>query len=214
MRDVSTRVWRTALAVSIVSGAVAFAGPSLARAAALAKPVQAGAPGKTPPAHSAAQVKAGRGEGIVQSVLANTIVLRELDGSTVSISIASSTHVFVNGKQATLHDVNAGFVASAAWKAGGSARVLQAFDLSGPHAVTVGLVDSVSSGVLVVTKTSATSAAGGTTLSIPVNGKTHVLVNGKPATLAAVKAGYTVVIAASAQKGNKPAHELLFLQPV
>jgi hypothetical protein len=213
MRDVSTRVWRAAVAVSIVS-AVAFAGPSFARAATLAKPAQAGGPGKTPPAHGAAEVKAGRGEGIVQSVSANAIVLRELDGSTVSIAVASSTHVFVNGTQASLPDVKAGFVASAAWKAGGSARVLQAFDLSGPHAVTVGVVDSVSSGVLVVTETSATSGAGGTTLSIPVNAKTRVLVDGKPATLAAVKAGYTVVITAKDPKGNKPAHELLFLQPV
>ena len=205
---------RAIVAVTIVVAALPLAGPSVARAATRAKPLQTGPPSKTPPAHGAAQVKAGRGEGIVQSVSANAIVLRELDGSTVSISVASSTHVFVDGKRASLHDVKAGFVASAAWKAGGSARVLQAFDLSGPHAVTVGLVDSVSSGVVVVTKTSATSGAGGTTLSIPVNAKTHVFVNGKPATLAAVKAGYTVVIAATAHKGNKPAHELLFLQPV
>jgi hypothetical protein len=195
---------------------VAFAGPSFAQAATLAKPAQGGGPPKTPPAHGPAKIKAGRGEGIVQSVSlsANAIVLRELDGSTVSISVAASTHVFVNGKQASLRDVQAGFVASAAWKAGGSARVLQAFDLSGPHAVTVGLVDSVSGSVLVVTKTSTTSGAAGAPLSIPVSAKTHVFVDGKPATLAAVKAGYTVVIAPGAQKGNKPAHELLFLQPV
>jgi hypothetical protein len=214
MRDVSIRVWRAAAAVSIVSAAVAFAGPSFAGAATFAKPAQPGAPGKTPPAHGATSVKAGRGEGIVQSVSANAIVLRELDGSTVSISVASSTHVFVNGKRASLRDVKAGFIASGAWKAGGSARVLQAFDLSSQHAVSVGVVDSVSSGVLVVTKTSGTSGTGGTTVSIPVNAKTRIFVDGKPATLAAVKTGYTVVIAAADQKGTKPAHELLFLQPV
>jgi hypothetical protein len=214
MRDISMRVWRTAVAVSIVAVAVAFAGPSFARAATLAKPVQPGAPGKNPPAHGAAGVKAGHGEGIVQSVSANAIVLRELDGSTVNVSVASNTHVFVDGKLASLRDVKAGFVASAAWKAGGSARVLQAFDLSGQHAVSVGVVDSVSSGVLVVTKTSGTSSTGGTTVSIPVNAKTRIFVDGKPATLAAVKAGDTVVITAADQKGKKPAHELLFLQPV
>jgi len=205
---------RAVVAVTIVVAALPLAAPSLARAATRAKPAQAGAPAKAPPAHGAAAVKAGRGEGIVQSVSANAIVLRELDGSTVSVSVAASTHVFVDGKRASLRDVKAGFVASAAWKAGGSARVLQAFDLSGQHAVSVGVVDSVSSGLLVVTKTSGTSGTGGTTVSIPVNAKTRVLVDGKLATLAAVKAGYTVVITANDAKGNKPAHELRFLQPV
>ena len=214
MHDVSRRALRAVAAVAIVVAALPLAAPSLARAATRGKPAQAGAPAKAPPAHGAAAVKAGRGEGIVQSVSANAIVLRELDGSTVSVSVAASTHVFVDGKRASLRDVKAGFVASAAWKAGGSARVLQAFDLSGQHAVSVGVVDSVSSGLLVVTKTSGTSGTGGTTVSIPVNAKTRVLLDGKPATLAAVKAGYTVVITANDAKGTKPAHELLFLQPV
>jgi hypothetical protein len=214
MHDVSRRALRAVVAVTIVVAAMPLAAPSLARAATLAKPAHAGPPAKTPPGHSAAEVKAGRGEGIVQSVSANAIVLRELDGSTVSVSVASGTHVFVDGKRSSLSDVKAGFVASAVWKTGGSARILQAFGLSGPHAVTVGVVDSVSSGVLVVTKTSAASGAGGTTLSIPVNAKTRVLVDGKPATLAAVRTGYTVVITANVPKGNKPAHELFFLQPV
>jgi hypothetical protein len=41
-----------------------------------------------------------------------------------------------------------------------------------------------------------------------------VLLDGKPATLDAVKAGYTVVMTAKDSKGNKPAHELRFLRPV
>ena len=86
--------------------------------------------------------------------------------------------------------------------------MLQAFDLSGQHAVSVGVVDSVSTGVLVVKE------SGGTTVSIPVNAKTRVLVDGKPASLAAVKGGYTVVLTAKDSKGDKPAHELRFLRPV
>ena len=85
--------------------------------------------------------------------------------------------------------------------------MLQAFDLSGPHAVTVGVVASVSPGTLAVT------ATGGAALSIHVNGKTRVLLDGKPAALAAVKVGFTVVIGAKDSKGNKPAHELRFLRP-
>ena len=64
---------------------------------------------------------------------------------------------------------------------------------------------------MVLTETGVTSGA---TVSIPVNAKTRVLVDGKPAKLAAVKAGYTVVITANDPKGNKPAHELRFLRPV
>ena len=41
-----------------------------------------------------------------------------------------------------------------------------------------------------------------------------MLIDGKPAKLAAVEAGYTVVITANDAKGNKPAHELRFLRPV
>jgi len=41
-----------------------------------------------------------------------------------------------------------------------------------------------------------------------------VLIDGKRASLAAVKRGYTVVISANDSKGNKPAHELRFLRPV
>jgi len=197
MTDVSRRRWTTTVAATVAFAVVALAGPSLAEASKFAKP--------NPPAGNA---KAGAREGIVQSVSAKAIVLRQLDGRTVSVPVAASTQVFVDGKRASLHDVKAGFIASVAWKAGKPARVLQAFDLTGHNAVRVGVVDSVSAGVLDVTET------GGTTVSIRVNAKTHILLDGKPATLAAVKTGYTVVITAKDSKGDKPAHELRFLRPV
>jgi hypothetical protein len=193
MNDISRRSWGAAVAVTVGLAAVVLAGPSLAHAATFAKPAHA---------------KAGAREGIVQSVSAKAIVLKELDGRTVRIPVALSTHVFVDGKRASLRDVRAGFVASVAWNTGKSARVLQAFDLLGEHAVSVGVVDSVSTGVVVVTE------SGGTTLSVPVNARTRVLVDGKRATLAAVKRGYTVVISEKDSKGDKPAHELRFLRPV
>ena len=212
MSDLSRRHRCLPVSVMAVVAAMALAGPAVVQAATTAKPAQPGAQGKNPPARGgAANVKAGRGEGIVQSVSANGVVLRQLDGSTVNISVGSSTQVFVDGKHALLTDVKAGYVASAAWKAGGMAHVLQAFDLSGRHAVRVGVVDSVSTGAVVLTETGVTSGA---TVSIPVNAKTRVLIDGKPAKLAAVEAGYTVVITANDAKGNKPAHELRFLRPV
>ena len=188
MNRVSKRSWTAAAAVLVALGAVALAGPSVAEAAAPAKPAKAGA-------------------RIVQSVSPRAIVLRELDGSTVRIPVALSTRVFVDGRLATLQNIKRGFVATATWTAGKPARVLQAFNLSGPHAVRVGVVDALSDGVLDVT------LSDGSTLSIPVNAKTHVLLDGKRTTLAAVKTGYTVVIPPQSSKGNKPAHELRFLRP-
>jgi hypothetical protein len=191
MSDISRRSWRAAVAVTVGLVAAVLAGPSFADAAAFEK-----------------HAKAGAQEGIVQSVSAKSIVLKELDGRAVRIPVAVSTRVFVDGKRASLRDVRAGFVATAAWKMGKPARVLQAFDLLGPHAVSVGVVDSVSTDVLVVKESD------GTTLSVPVNARTRVLIDGKRASLAAVKRGYTVVISANDSKGNKPAHELRFLRPV
>ena len=190
MNRVSKRSWTAAAAVLVALGAVALAGPSVAEAAAPAKPA-----------------KAGARKGIVQSVSPRAIVLRELDGSTVRIPVALSTRVFVDGRLATLQSIKRGFVVTATWTAGKPARVLQAFNLSGPHAVRVGVVEALSNGVLDVT------LSDGSTLSIPVNAKTHVLLDGKRSTLAAVKTGYTVVIPAQSSKGNKPAHELRFLRP-
>jgi hypothetical protein len=210
MNGGSVKAWRAAVAVTVV----ALAGPSVAAAATLAKPAQPGAQGKAPPAHGAANIKAGHGEGIVQTVSGNAIVVRQLDGSTVNLTVTPGTHVFVDGKRASLGDINAGFVASAAWSAGGTARVLQAFDLSAKHALTVGVVESVSTDAVVVTQTGATSASGGTELTIAVDAKTRVLLDGKPAALSAVKAGYTVVFTAGDAKHKQPAHELRFLRPV
>jgi hypothetical protein len=206
MNDVSRRSWSAAVGIT-VGVAVTLAGPAFSGAATLAKPVPAGAQAKAPPPRGEGQVKSGTGKGIVQSVSAQAIVLRELDGSTVRVPVASSTHVFVDGKRASLRDVKAGFVASAAWRAGKPARVLHAFDLSGPNAVNVGVVDSVSARSLVVTGT------GGAPVSILVDAKTRVFVDGRRATLAAVKAGYTVVLLAKDSKRGKPARELRFLRP-
>ena len=188
MNRVSGRAWTATVMVAFA--AVVFAGPSVAEAATLKKPARADAR-----------------KGIVQSVSPKAIVLRELDGSTVRVPVGRGTRVFVDGKRAALRNVRAGFVASATWAAGRPARVFHAFNLSGPHAVSVGVVDSLSDGVLAVT------LSDGGTLSIPVGPRTRVLVDGKRATLAAVKVGYTVVIPAKDAKGGGPAHEVRFLRP-
>ena len=124
---------RGSLAVTALLAAAALAGP--ASAGPFAKPAHEDSKAKAPaaPKPTAAvnpKVKAGAGEGIVQSVSAGTVVLRELDGSTVSVPVGSSTHVFVDGKRAKLGDVKPGFIASASVEgrqAGSGARCVHPF---------------------------------------------------------------------------------------
>jgi len=60
--------------------------------------------------------------GIVQSVSAQSIVLKELDGETVTVPVDTSTKVYVNRRGASITDVEAGYVAFTAREAGQPAR--------------------------------------------------------------------------------------------
>ena len=209
MVDVSWRPWRATLVVLALFAAVVLAaGPSgggvgVAAAAgpelvAPAKPVQVKAQVKGPPARSG-----GSGRGIVLSVSARAVVLKELDGSTVSVPVDAKTRVLVDGQPASLRAVKPGFVVFAEWRAGNATRELQAL-----NAADVGVVESVSADAVVVQE------ARGSTVTIPVDAKTRVSVDGKPASLRDVKPGYyTVVTNVKGSKGNKPASELRFLRP-
>ncbi len=215
MIDVSRRLWSaTLVALALfatvvlaagpsgggVGGAAAAAGPE---AAALAKPVQVKPQAKGPAARSG-----GTGQGIVQSVSARAVVLKELDGSTLRVPVDAKTRVLIDGKPASLRAVKPGFVAVANWKAGKATQELQAFDLSGQNAAGVAVVESVSADAVVVNE------ARGNTVTIPVDAKTRVLLDGKPASLRDVKPGYyTVVTNVKGSRGNKPASELRFLRP-
>jgi hypothetical protein len=212
MVDVSRRPWgATLVALALFATVVLAAGPSGGGvgvaaaaagldAAALAKPVEV-KPQVTAPA-------ARSGQGIVQSVSARAVVLKELDGGTVRVPVDAKTRVLVNGKPASLRAVKPGFVAVAKWTAGKATQELQAFDLSGQNAAGLAVVESVSADAVVVQE------ARGSTVTIPVDAKTRVLVDGKPASLRDVKPGYyTVVTNVKGSKGNKPASELRFLRP-
>lgn len=205
MVEVSRRPWGATLAVlALFATVVLAAGPSGGgvgvaaaagpEAAALAKPVRV----KGPPARSG-----GSGRGIVQSVSVRAVVLKELDGSTVRVPVDAKTRVLVDGKPASLRAVKPGFVAFAKWAAGKATQELQAFNTAG-----VGVVESVSADAVVVQE------ARGSTVTIPVDAKTRVFVDGKPASLRDVKPGYyTVVTNVKGSKGNMPASELRFLRP-
>jgi hypothetical protein len=158
--------------------------------------------GKAPVGPHGGKPKAGSARGIVQSVGAKGVVVKELDGSTVRIPVSQRTHVFVDGRLASLRDVRPGFVASAAWKAGQPAHELQAFDAS----TSVAVVDSVAPRAVVVTDDA------GTTITIRVTPRTRVLIDGKPAALGAVKPGYSLVLRVTGP-GSSPPAELRFLRP-
>lgn len=68
--------------------------------------------------------------GVVQSVSDRGIVLRELDGTTVSVAAGNGTTVTIDGAPASLAEVRPGYVVEVEWAADGSAASL-AFVRSG-----------------------------------------------------------------------------------
>jgi hypothetical protein len=169
-------------------------------------PSSNGRPQATPGAgHKTAT--SGAAQGIVQSVATASVVLAQLDGTTVRIELTSSTRVYLNGARASVTDVKPGFVAAARWRSG-EALVMQAFDVSPTGALQVGTVQSLSRNMVV-----ATSSAG-VTVRIHLGTRTPLLLDGAPATLSVVRVGDTVVYPVASAAGNKPAGELRFLSPV
>jgi hypothetical protein len=188
-----------ALAAAPPGGAAGAAAAAHPDAAALGKPAQVGPTLAKSPGPSRGEPTA---RGVVQSVSARAVVLKELDGSSVSVPVDATTRVFVDGKPASLGAVKPGFLVVAKWVVGKVAQELQAFDLNAPG---FAVVESVSAHAVVVKEFR------GSTVTIPVNAKTRVFVDGKPASLRDVKRGYYIVVKGS--KGNKPARELRFLRP-
>ena len=64
-------------------------------------------------------------QGVVQSVGASTVIVKQLDGSTVSVGIGKSTHVTVDGHPGKISDVKPGFVLVTTVKAGQPASALR-----------------------------------------------------------------------------------------
>ena len=65
-------------------------------------------------------------QGIVQSVSGGSVVVKQLDGSTVTVPVdRKGTQVFVNNRHAQWSDVKPGYVLTASWKAGKPAPTLR-----------------------------------------------------------------------------------------
>jgi hypothetical protein len=110
--------------IALLSVAIALA--AVAAAAAFTQSAEA-AGVRSPVAH------ARQARGIVQSISTKAVVLKQLDGSTLIVALDAKTRVFVNGKRASLADVEPGFAAVATWQPGRPAQVLRTFDPSRRH---------------------------------------------------------------------------------
>jgi hypothetical protein len=126
--------------------------------------------------------------GVVQSVSATRIVLRELDGSTVEIAVGPSTRVLLNGQPAGLLDIQPGFVAAVGHDGAAPARVIRAFGRVQPL-VDRGVVVSMSPRRLVI------RTAAGDKLAFRITPRTRFRWRRLPATAAAVRAGRIVDVA-------------------
>jgi hypothetical protein len=165
------------------------------------KPAKAGDP---PAKHPSPAAPSQTVQGVVQAVVAGAVVLRELDGSSVRVPVSPKTRVFVDGKRALLGDVEAGYVVIASWKARNPTSDLQALSPQGATGLTA--VQSVLADAVVV------RAPSGATVTIRVNRKTRVFVDGQPATLRDVRPGFTLITRADQSKRARPARELRFLR--
>ena len=123
--------------------------------------------------------------GIVQSVSADQIVLRELDGSTAALAVGPATRVLVNGLPATLADVEPGFVARVTHDGQAPARAVLAFGRV-QLTVTRGVVTSVTALVLAV------RTAGGESVTYRMTARTKIRLRGLPAPLALLRPGRVV----------------------
>ncbi|MDX6619893.1 MAG: hypothetical protein QOK36_2279 [Gaiellales bacterium] len=192
----------SALATAPIAGAAATQAAARPGPDAHGKPAKAADPRAKPPAPARPDQSA---HGVVQAVVASTVVLKELDGSTERVPVGPKTRVFVDGKRAHLSDVQGGFVVIASWSARKPTPELQALSPQGAAGLTV--VQSLLANAVVV------QAPNGTAVTIRVNAGTRVFVDGQPVALRAVGPGFTLITPAAHSKGARPARELRFLSP-
>lgn len=130
---------------------------------------------------TAAPAATSTDKGVVQEVTPTSIVLRGLDGSTLTLALGPFTAVRLNGRPATLADLHPGLVAEVAHKGDRPARIVRAF--GAVRIVEQGVVESVSRLELMLRR------ADGTLVTIAVGRQTKVRRQGRPARRTAVRAG-------------------------
>jgi hypothetical protein len=135
--------------------------------------------------------------GVVQSAGGTSIVLRELDGSVVTVAVVPQTQIIVNRQPAGLTSIQPGFVAEVVHFGSGPAVSIVAIGVAKPTRDR-GVVQSVGSSSLVLSTSSGP-------VTINVGPGTTVSLNGRPAALGELRAGD---LAEAAHVGASPAIEI------
>jgi len=107
------------LTACMLAAALVWAGPALARTT---HPRDATSTTTAPLTPPGALVSV---QGVVQSVSASTVLVKQLDGSAVIVPVDKTTQFYVNGKPAHIGDVKRGFVLIGTFQSGRPASVLR-----------------------------------------------------------------------------------------
>ena len=105
-------------AASLGAAALAFATPAFADRG---KPSPKSGPPTTTVSHSAAVFV----QGVVQSVSGSAVIVRQLDGSSVSVGINRNTRVTIDRHSGKISEVKPGFVLVTTVKAGQPASTMR-----------------------------------------------------------------------------------------
>jgi hypothetical protein len=154
------------------------------------------------PANAARRVTVDR--GVVQSISSAQIVLRGLDGSTLSFFIAPRTQVLLNGAPSSVSAIQPGFSAAVTHTAAGKVLIIRAFGK--PRAVKQidkGAIVSVSPTLIVLRQVD------GTKVSVSVGPQTSVILDDVAALLVDLRPGYLVAVL---HYGAQPAREIRALR--
>lgn len=124
--------------------------------------------------------------GIIQAIDRQSVVLRALDGTEVSVALGPATRFRLNGRDVAFRAIRVGFVAEAVLEGSGPAVVLRAFGTSAR--VVSGVLTRVRPAAVVVRR------ASGGTVRVPVTGATTVWRNGVRLRLRALRRGMAVEV--------------------
>lgn len=187
--------WRVWLPVCAAALGLVWSGSSSAGSA--GKPADLPA-GNTP---STSRDRPSSERGIVQSVSADGLVLKTLDGSTVAVAVDARTRVLVDGHPASILDVRPGFVAvvTERGKSGQAAQEVDAFSPAHtpPHSgkPLAGVLRTVSHNRLVL-------VSEGKSVTMVIDGATQLHLDGEPSSISELKAGLVVVVRPTADSSK------------
>jgi len=135
--------------------------------------------------------------GVVQSAGGGSIVLRELDGSVVTVAVVPQTQIVVNKRPGSLGEIQAGFVAEVVHFGSGPAVAISAVGVVKPTRDR-GVVQSIGSSSFVLSTSSGP-------VTITVGPGTTIMLNGRAALLSELRPGD---LAEAAHAGSSPATEI------